>query len=111
MASCGFEPHYQPQVDLRTGEISGVEALLRWPHPRLGLVPPLDFLPLAEEAGLMRSLTAIVLEQALAQSAAWHAADRRLTVSVNVSVSNLLDPGFIDSKPWLSRCRAIANDR
>ncbi len=93
----GFQLHYQPQVDLRTGEISGVEALLRWPHPRLGLVPPLDFLPLAEEAGLMRSLTAIVLEQALAQSAAWHAAGRRLTVSVNVSVSNLLDPGFIDS--------------
>jgi diguanylate cyclase (GGDEF)-like protein len=92
-----FELHYQPQVDLRTGEISAVEALLRWPHPRLGMVPPLDFLPLAEEAGLMQSLTAIVLEQAVAQCAAWHAAGRPLTVSVNVSATNLLDPGFGDS--------------
>jgi len=89
--------HYQPQVDLHTGEISGVEALLRWPHPRIGLVPPLDFLPLAEEAGLMPALTAIVLEQALSQCAAWHAAGRPMTVSVNVSVTNLLDPEFINS--------------
>jgi diguanylate cyclase (GGDEF)-like protein len=93
----GFELHYQPQVDLHSGEVSGVEALLRWPHPRLGLVPPLDFLPLAEEAGLMPSLTAIVLDQALAQCAAWHRAGRTLTTSVNISVSNLLDPGFIES--------------
>ena len=92
-----FQMHYQPQVDLHTGEISGVEALLRWPHPRIGLVPPLDFLPLAEEAGLMPALTAIVLEQALSQCAAWHASGRPMTVSVNVSVTNLLDPEFINS--------------
>jgi diguanylate cyclase (GGDEF)-like protein len=92
-----FELHYQPQVNLHSGEVSGVEALLRWPHPRLGLVPPLDFLPLAEEAGLMPSLTGIVLDQALAQCAAWHGAGRRLTMSVNISVTNLLDPGFVDS--------------
>jgi diguanylate cyclase (GGDEF)-like protein len=92
-----FELHYQPQVDLHTGEISAVEALLRWPHPRLGMVPPLDFLPLAEEAGLMPSLTALVLEQAVTQCAAWHAAGQALTVSVNISATNLLDPGFIDT--------------
>jgi EAL domain-containing protein (putative c-di-GMP-specific phosphodiesterase class I) len=92
-----FEVHYQPQVDLQTGEISAVEALVRWPHPRLGMVPPLDFLPLAEEAGLMQSLTALVLEQAVAQCAAWHAAGQPLTVSVNISATNLLDPGFGDS--------------
>ena len=65
--------HYQPQVDLVTGKISAMEALLRWQHPRLGLVPPLDFIPLAEEAGLMRSLTALVLDRAVTQCAAWHA--------------------------------------
>jgi diguanylate cyclase (GGDEF)-like protein len=92
----GFEIHYQPQLDLRRGTISTVEALLRWPHPRLGMVPPLDFLPLAEEAGLMRPLTHFVLDQALAQCAAWRAAERKLTVSVNISISNLLDPTFIE---------------
>ncbi len=88
--------HYQPQVDLRTGETVAVEALVRWPHPRLGMIPPLEFLPLAEEAGLMGSLTRLVLEQALAQCAAWRATGSRLAVSVNISSSNLLDPGFIE---------------
>jgi diguanylate cyclase len=87
--------HYQPQVDLRSGETVAVEALLRWPHPRLGMIPPMEFLPLAEEAGLMRSLTRLVLEQALTQCAAWRAGGARLAVSVNISSSNLLDPGFI----------------
>jgi len=88
--------HYQPQVDLRNGETVAVEALVRWPHPRLGMIPPLEFLPLAEEAGLMGPLTRLVLEQALAQCAVWRAGGARLAVSVNVSSSNLLDPGFID---------------
>jgi predicted signal transduction protein with EAL and GGDEF domain len=65
--------HYQPQVDLRNGEIIAAEALVRWPHPRLGLIPPLEFLPLAEEAGLMGPLTRLVLETALAQCAIWRA--------------------------------------
>ena len=89
--------HYQPQVDLRNGEMVAAEALVRWPHERLGLVPPLDFLPLAEEAGLMGPLTRLVLDQALAQYAIWRAAGRRFAISVNVSSSNLLDPGFIDA--------------
>jgi diguanylate cyclase (GGDEF)-like protein len=92
-----FLLHYQPQVNLRTGEVTAAEALLRWPHPRLGLVPPLDFLPLAEEAGLMPLITAWVVDEALAQSATWRAAGRDLPVSVNVSVSNLLDEQFVDS--------------
>jgi diguanylate cyclase (GGDEF)-like protein len=92
-----FEVHYQPQVDLHTGEVSAVEALVRWPHPRLGMVPPLDFIPLAEEAGLMQALTALVLEKAVSQCAAWRAEGKLLTVSVNVSATNLLDPGFGDS--------------
>ncbi len=88
--------HYQPQIDLRSGETVAAEALLRWPHPQLGLIPPLEFLPLAEEAGIMGPLTRLVLEQALAQCALWRAAGSRLAISVNISSSNLLDPGFLD---------------
>ena len=92
-----LEVHYQPQIDLITGRMSAMEALVRWPHPRLGLIPPLDFIPLAEEAGLMQSLTAFVLERAVQQCAAWHAAGEMLTISVNVSATNLLDAGFSES--------------
>jgi diguanylate cyclase (GGDEF)-like protein len=91
-----FELHYQPQINLRDGTITAVEALLRWPHPRLGYIPPLDFLPLAEEAGLMRELTTMVLEQALDQCNRWRAGGRKLSVSVNVSATNILDIGFTD---------------
>jgi diguanylate cyclase (GGDEF)-like protein len=88
--------HYQPQLDLHTGEISSVEALVRWPHPTLGLIPPIKFLPLAEEAGLMGSVTRLVLAQAIEQCAAWRAAGRNIRVSVNVSATDLLDAGLTD---------------
>ena len=92
-----LEVFYQPQIDLVTGERSAMEALVRWPHERLGLIPPLDFIPLAEEAGLMQSLTALVLERAVEQCAAWRADGQMLTMSVNVSATNLLDAGFSGS--------------
>ena len=92
-----LDVHYQPQIDLITGKMSAMEALVRWPHPRLGLIPPLEFIPLAEEAGLMQSLTAFVLERAVQQCAAWHAAGEMWTISVNVSATNLLDAGFSES--------------
>jgi len=88
--------HYQPQVSLRTGEVTGVEALVRWKHPESGLVPPSGFLHQVESGGLMPLLTAVVLQQAVRQAAAWSAAGRRLTMAVNLSVSNLLDPRFPD---------------
>jgi diguanylate cyclase (GGDEF)-like protein len=88
--------HYQPQLDLRNGEILTVEALVRWPHATLGLIPPLKFLPLAEEAGLMGALTRWVLGQALEQCASWRTTGRRMAVSVNVSATNLLDDGFTE---------------
>ena len=88
--------HYQPQVDLATGEINSVEALVRWMHPRLGFVPPVEFIGLAEDAGLMGELTAMVLDEALSQCASWRAAGRQLTVSVNISSSDLLAPDFPD---------------
>ncbi|MFZ0666817.1 MAG: EAL domain-containing protein [Acidimicrobiales bacterium] len=89
-----FELHYQPQLNLRSGEICAVEALLRWDNPRLGMVPPLKFLPLAEEAGLMPALTALVLDDALGQCAMWREQGHDIVVSVNLSASNLLDRGF-----------------
>jgi diguanylate cyclase (GGDEF)-like protein len=91
-----FVLHYQPQLDLRSGEVIAVEALIRWPHPRLGLVPPLKFIPLAEDAGLMQALTTWVLGEAMAQCAAWRSSGRMLAVSVNVTTTNLLQEGFTD---------------
>ena len=88
--------HYQPQLDLRSGEVLAVEALVRWQHPRLGLLPPIKFLPLAEEAGLMRPLTKWVLQEGIAQCAEWRREGRQMVVSVNVSPTNLLEPGFSD---------------
>jgi len=86
--------YYQPQVCLRTGAVTGVEALVRWQHPDVGLIPPADFLPQAESGGLMRQLTANVLDQAVRQCAQWHAHGINVTVAVNLSVTNLLDLEF-----------------
>jgi diguanylate cyclase (GGDEF)-like protein len=89
-----LELHYQPQVDLGSGEVIAVEALVRWHHPRLGYVPPLEFIPLAEDADLMDPLTLLVLDQALAQCAAWRADKRSVTVAINISTTNLLNTKF-----------------
>jgi diguanylate cyclase (GGDEF)-like protein len=83
--------HYQPKVDSKTARVTGVEALVRWQHPTRGLLAPDVFLPLAEDGGLMRELTAAVLEQSLDQVVAWRAASRRLSVAVNLSASSLVD--------------------
>jgi len=89
-----LELHYQPQVDLMSREVVAFEALVRWPHPRLGEVPPLEFVPLAEDAGLIDPLTHLVLDEALAQCAVWRAAGKSVTVSINISTTNLLNPEF-----------------
>ncbi|HEX2176214.1 MAG TPA: EAL domain-containing protein [Nocardioidaceae bacterium] len=83
--------HYQPKVDLLSGQVPGVEALVRWRHPQRGLLLPEEFLPLAEQSGLMRPLTDHVLDTALAQLRTWRAHGWDLGVAVNVSASNLLD--------------------
>ena len=83
--------HYQPKARLDTGGISGLEALVRWDHPRRGLVPPEEFVGLAEQSGLIGELTGFVLERALADLAAFHERGLDLSVAVNVSVRNLLD--------------------
>jgi diguanylate cyclase (GGDEF)-like protein len=89
-----LELHYQPQADVVSGEIVAVEALLRWPHPRLGYIPPLEFVPLAEEFDLMDSLTGFVITEALGQAAAWRGDGHRVSVAVNISTTNLLNPSF-----------------
>ncbi|HLH29296.1 MAG TPA: EAL domain-containing protein, partial [Acidimicrobiales bacterium] len=88
--------HYQPQLDLRTGQLQAVEALVRWQHPELGLVPPAEFLPLAEEAGLMRRLTDFVLDRAVGQATAWRRDGHQVRVSVNLSATNLQDAEIVD---------------
>jgi predicted signal transduction protein with EAL and GGDEF domain len=86
--------YYQPQLDLRHDTVTTVEALVRWRHPEHGLIPPAEFLPVAEQAGLMDRLSRWVLAQALAQCAAWRSAGWEVRISVNVTVGDLVDPAF-----------------
>jgi len=92
-----FVVHYQPQVD-RVGVITGVEALVRWQHPQRGLIFPADFIPVAEDTGLILPLGQWVLEKSCEQLAAW--ADRpqtsNLSIAVNVSVRQFRHPDFVD---------------
>jgi diguanylate cyclase len=83
--------HYQPKVDSQSSQVFGVEALVRWDHPERGLLAPDVFLPLAEDAGLMRDLTMSVLEQSLDQICRWRSEGRYLSVAVNLSASSLVD--------------------
>ncbi len=83
--------HYQPKVDLASGEITGAEALVRWNHPRRGLLSPAEFISLAEQTGLMRPLTLHVLDRALADCRRWDEEGLELGVAVNLAAPNLLD--------------------
>ena len=78
--------YYQPQIDIATRNIFGVEALIRWRHPQRGLVPPVEFIPLAEERGLIVAISEWVLRTACAQAQAWHQSGlRKITVAVNMA--------------------------
>src|ERR1700733_9454617 len=83
---------YQPIMHMDGVRVHGAEALVRWQHPDLGLLPPSDFIPIVEQTGLIGPLTKHVLERAIAECAQWRRAGQQLTVSVNLSVRNLLDP-------------------
>ncbi|MFP5352063.1 MAG: putative bifunctional diguanylate cyclase/phosphodiesterase [Actinomycetota bacterium] len=91
-----FVLFYQPKVDLRTGETVVVEALCRWDHPTRGMIPPSEFIPLAEHTGLIEPLTMYVLDKALRQVRQWREQGVDLTVAVNMSPRNLLDLNFPD---------------
>ncbi|MFA7268430.1 MAG: EAL domain-containing protein [Sterolibacterium sp.] len=92
LAGQQFVLHYQPQLDLRSGRLVGVEALVRWQHPVRGLVPPNDFIPIAEETGLIQALGDWVLEEACRQLHRWQTGDTaHIRISVNLSASQFLD--------------------
>ena len=89
--------HFQPQFDLTSGELFGVEALLRWEHPRLGMVGPGEFMPLAEHTELMGPITEYVLRRALSTYSAWQELGIDLRFAINASAQNLSDMRFPDS--------------
>jgi diguanylate cyclase (GGDEF)-like protein len=92
-----LEVWYQPQISATSGEIEGAEALVRWRHPREGLISPAEFIPLAEETGLVLPLGETVLEQACQQVADWRSAGRgQLRMAVNLSARQLSDPQLLD---------------
>lgn len=88
--------HFQPKVDLAFGRIIGSEALIRWQHPQLGNISPGQFVPLAEQTGLIRQMTYMVVESAVRQQRAWLDSGLRLPVAVNLSVRNLHDPHLVE---------------
>jgi diguanylate cyclase (GGDEF)-like protein/PAS domain S-box-containing protein len=92
-----FVLYYQPKVDLTTGAITGAEALIRWNHPTRGLIPPMDFIPIAEDCGLILSIGAWALREACAQSRVWTKAGLPdVTMAVNVSAIEFRDKNFLN---------------
>ncbi|KDE40252.1 diguanylate cyclase/phosphodiesterase (GGDEF & EAL domains) with PAS/PAC sensor(s) [Nitrincola lacisaponensis] len=91
-----FELFYQPQIDLQTGEVSGAEALIRWNHPTRGRVPPDQFIPIAEETGLIHPIGQWVLEEACRQACLWQEEGHELKVSVNLSALQLNNGDIVD---------------
>jgi diguanylate cyclase len=96
MADGSLLLHYQPEIDLTTGEVVTAEALLRWPHPTLGLVPPEHLLELAHEGGVIHELAAWVLGKALADCARWRSNGQQAAVAVNLLATDLLDSSLPD---------------
>jgi diguanylate cyclase (GGDEF)-like protein len=103
--------YFQPKAELRTGDVKGAEALVRWRHPQRGLLPPDEFIPLAQHTGLVRPLTLYVLDEALRQCAIWRLDGLDLRVAVNVAMRNLLDMQFPDDVTDLLSQWGIAPDR
>jgi len=103
--------HYQPMMDVTTGHVQVVEALVRWQHPELGLLPPDQFIPLAEGTGLIVPLTRWVLAEALRQVRAWQDAGLALGVAVNISARALHDPELPATIVGLLQAHALPPER
>jgi diguanylate cyclase (GGDEF)-like protein len=103
--------HYQPKVALRSGEVTGVEALVRWQHPTRGLLPPDRFLPLAERTAAIADLTRWVIDTALAQHRAWRDEGIDLPVAVNLAAANVVDVALPDVIAALLARHGVGGDR
>ena len=103
--------HYQPKVDLKTRSVVGAEALLRWAHPKRGFVPPGEFIPLAEQTGLIRPLTRWVLDRAAGEARAWERAGRQIPVAVNISARSLHDGRIVDDVEEALLTHDLRSDR
>lgn len=91
-----LELYFQPKVNIATKRVYGFEALLRWNHPKMGFVPPGEFIPLVEVTELIQPLTSWVLERSVQQAAEWHRQGFNFSVAANLSAQNLLDEGFAE---------------
>jgi diguanylate cyclase (GGDEF)-like protein/PAS domain S-box-containing protein len=118
IADRDFELHYQPIIDLRSGRPTGVEALLRWRHPERGLVLPSEFIPIAEETGLIVSLGSWVIGAACQQLAVWSNVGQpgvpylsRISMWVNLSARQLQEPDFVETVAAAIRANGIRPDR
>ncbi|MGE2836742.1 putative bifunctional diguanylate cyclase/phosphodiesterase [Mycobacterium sp. SMC-4] len=103
----GLSVVYQPKFDLSTYRIVGLEALIRWPHPRRGLLGPAQFLPLVRRHGLMRSLTSVVLSAALDDAARWYETGIGVPVAINVFAPAIADPGLCEQLTQALEERAL----
>ena len=103
--------HYQPIVDLRTWRVGGTEALVRWPRPDRGLVPPAEFVPIAEETGLVVDIDRFVLRESCRQAAAWNARLGPLLLHVNLSAMHLERGDLVDTVAGALRDSGLAADR
>jgi diguanylate cyclase (GGDEF)-like protein len=106
-----FVLHYQPKVDLRSGQVMGAEVLLRWAHPTHGWLGPDDFVPLAENTGLIVPLTLYVLDNALRQVGTWRSAGIDLSVAVNLSARTLVEHDLPDQIEAMCRQWAVPTGR
>lgn len=103
--------HYQPKADIRTGIVRGVEALARWKHPTLGMIPPDQFIPLAEREQLIHRLTIDVMNQAMLQNSAWRARGLHLPVAVNLSPRLLERSDLALEISSLQQCHGLTPDQ
>jgi diguanylate cyclase (GGDEF)-like protein len=101
-----FVLFYQPKIDLASGRVSGVEALIRWDHPQLGMLAPLEFMPTIEQTALIGAMTRYVIDEALGQLSRWRDEGIEIGMSVNLSACNLHDPALPEDIESLLRSHA-----
>lgn len=99
-----FELYYQPKINMRTGELFGAEALIRWQHPDKGMIPPLEFLPVIEDTELEIKVGNWVIHQAFKQLELWRQQNFILEVSINIASNHLLSEGFFDELKHVMEC-------